>query len=250
MIFNALQDLVLHFWHLFCLIIICSTNYQEVHMDRIRYVVADDHQLYVKGFNLLLQRIKTRFPLECIGEAFNGQELLRLINPDSVDLLFLDLNLADNDAALLIPKLKELHSNLKILCISMYTDDKVVREALRKGADGYLSKNTDLDELTNAIDAVMDGEMFLGSNIRITNPERKTVQASQSINRFNAKYQLTKREREILELIAKGKSNKDISALLFISKDTVSVHRKNLMRKLNVKNASGLIKVAYEFNLI
>ena len=92
--------------------------------------------------------------------------------------------------------------------------------------------------------------MFLGSNIRITNPERKTVQASQSINRFNAKYQLTKREREILELIAKGKSNKDISALLFISKDTVSVHRKNLMRKLNVKNASGLIKVAYEFNLI
>lgn len=219
-------------------------------MDRIRYVVADDHQLYVKGFNLLLQRIKTRFPLECIGEAFNGQELLRLINPDSVDLLFLDLNLADNDAALLIPKLKELHSNLKILCISMYTDDKVVREALRKGSDGYLSKNTDLDELSNAIDAVMDGEMFLGSNIRITNPERKTVQASQSINRFNAKYQLTKREREILELIAKGKSNKDISALLFISKDTVSVHRKNLMRKLNVKNASGLIKVAYEFNLI
>lgn len=142
-------------------------------MDRIRYVVADDHQLYVKGFNLLLQRIKTRFPLECIGEAFNGQELLRLINPDSVDLLFLDLNLADNDAALLIPKLKELHSNLKILCISMYTDDKVVREALRKGADGYLSKNTDLDELSNAIDAVMDGEMFLGSNIRITNRNAK-----------------------------------------------------------------------------
>ncbi|MBK6544015.1 MAG: response regulator transcription factor [Saprospiraceae bacterium] len=219
-------------------------------MSRIRYVVADDHQLYVKGFILLLQRIKCRFPLECIGEASNGQELLRLISPEHVDLLFLDLNLAENDAALLIPKLKELHSDLKILCISMYTDDKVVREALRKGADGYLSKNTGLDELANAIDAVMEGEMVLGSNIKITNPDKKTMNANVNLTRFNAKYQLTKREREILEQIAKGKSNRDISALLFISKDTVSVHRKNLMRKLNVKNASGLIKVAYEYNLI
>ncbi|MBK9722267.1 MAG: response regulator transcription factor [Saprospiraceae bacterium] len=219
-------------------------------MSRIRYVVADDHQLYVKGFILLLQRIKCRFPLECIGEASNGQELLRLISPEHVDLLFLDLNLAENDAALLIPKLKELHSDLKILCISMYTDDKVVREALRKGADGYLSKNTGLDELANAIDAIMEGEMVLGSNIKITNPDKKTMNANVNLTRFNAKYQLTKREREILEQIAKGKSNRDISALLFISKDTVSVHRKNLMRKLNVKNASGLIKVAYEYNLI
>lgn len=219
-------------------------------MSRIRYVVADDHHLFLKGFILLLQRIKCRFPLECVGEATNSQELLRLISPDQVDLLFLDLNLAENDAVLLIPKLKELHSHLKIICISMYTDDKIVREALRKGADGYLSKNTGLDELAISIDAVMDGEMILGSNIKITDPDKKSNSVNINLNRFNAKYQLTKREREILELIAKGKANKDISALLFISKDTVSVHRKNLMRKLNVKNASGLIKVAYEYNLI
>ncbi|HEX5625633.1 MAG TPA: response regulator transcription factor, partial [Saprospiraceae bacterium] len=217
---------------------------------RIRYAVADDHQLFVKGLQLLLQRIECSLPLECVGEATNSQELLRLINPDDVDLLFLDLNLAEFDASLLIPKLKELHSGLRILCLSMYTDDKIVREALRKGADGYLSKNADLNELTKAIDAVMAGEMVLGKDIRITNPGNKAQNTASNLNRFNAKYQLTKREKEILELIAKGKSNKDIAALLFISKDTVSVHRKNLMRKLNVKNASGLIKVAYEFNLI
>jgi DNA-binding NarL/FixJ family response regulator len=188
--------------------------------------------------------------MECVGEASNGQELLRLISSDEIDLLFLDLNFAEADASLLIPKLKELHSDLKILCVSMYTDDKVVREALRKGADGYLSKNTELTELAEAIEAVMDGEMVLGKNIKITNPDKKPSNQAVNLNRFNAKYQLTKREKEILELIAKGKSNKDIASLLFISKDTVSVHRKNLMKKLNVKNASGLIKVAYDFNLI
>jgi two-component system response regulator NreC len=219
-------------------------------MDNIRYVVADDHQLFLKGFILLLQRIKARFTMECVGEATNGQELLRLINPGEVDLLFLDLNFAETDASLLIPKLKELHSDLKILCVSMYTDDKVVREALRKGADGYLSKNTDLAELADAIEAVMEGEMVLGKNIKITDPDKKPSNQAVNLNRFNAKYQLTKREKEILELIAKGKSNKDIASMLFISKDTVSVHRKNLMKKLNVKNASGLIKVAYDFNLI
>lgn len=219
-------------------------------MDKIRYVVADDHLLFLKGFILLLQRIKSNYTLECVGEATNGQELLRLISPEEVDLLFLDLNFAEADASLLIPKLKELHSDLKILCVSMYTDDKVVREALRKGADGYLSKNTELTELAEAIEAVMDGEMFLGKNIKITNPDKKPSNQAINLNRFNAKYQLTKREKEILELIAKGKSNKDIASLLFISKDTVSVHRKNLMKKLNVKNASGLIKVAYDFNLI
>lgn len=219
-------------------------------MDRIRYVVADDHQLFLKGFILLLQRIKSRYTLECVGEALNGQELLRLIAPEEVDLLFLDLNFAEADASLLIPKLKELHGDLKIVCVSMYTDDKVVREALRKGADGYLSKNTELTELAEAIEAVVNGEMFLGKDIRITNPDKKPINQASNLNRFNAKYQLTKREKEILELIAKGKANKDIASMLFISKDTVSVHRKNLMKKLNVKNASGLIKVAYDFNLI
>jgi DNA-binding NarL/FixJ family response regulator len=219
-------------------------------MERIRYVVADDHLLFLKGFILLLQRIKSGFTLECVGEANNSQDLLRLISPEDLDLLFLDLNFSEADASLLIPKLKEMHGELKIICVSMYTDDKVVREALRKGADGYLSKNSDLAELAQAVEAVMQGEMFLGKEIRITNPDKKPINQALNLNRFNAKYQLTKREKEILELIAKGKSNKDIASMLFISKDTVSVHRKNLMKKLNVKNASGLIKVAYDFNLI
>ncbi len=219
-------------------------------MDRIRYVVADDHQLFLKGFNLLLQRIKSSYTLECVGEARNTQELLSLISPNEVDLLFLDLNFAETDASLLIPKLKEMHGDLKILCVSMYTDDKVVRETLRKGADGYLSKSTEPTDLSWAIESVMEGQMVLGKDIKITDPDKKPIHQASNLNRFNAKYQLTKREKEILELIARGKSNKDIASMLFISKDTVSVHRKNLMKKLNVKNASGLIKVAFDFNLI
>ncbi|MBK8956294.1 MAG: response regulator transcription factor [Saprospiraceae bacterium] len=219
-------------------------------MDAIRYVVADDHQLFLKGFRLLLDQIESRLSLSCAGEAGNITETLRLLNPESVDLLFLDLNLADADAGQMIPKFKELHPQLRILCISMYTDAKIARDVLKKGADGFLSKNADLAELEKAIETVMEGEIFTGRDIKLTDVNRKNLQSKLTVNRFNASQHLTKREKEILELVAKGKSNKDIAALLFISKDTVSAHRKSLMRKMNVRNASGLIKVAYEYNLL
>ncbi|MCC6753483.1 MAG: response regulator transcription factor [Saprospiraceae bacterium] len=219
-------------------------------MDGIRYVAADDHRLFLRGFRLLLDRIRTAKPLVCVGEASNIQEVLRLIQPEEVDLLFLDLNLADTDATQLIPKFKELHPGLRILCISMYTDTKLVREALKKGADGFLSKNVDLPELEAAIDSVMEGEIVLGKDISLSAAALRQLGTRPGINRFNAPFQLTRREKEILDLVVKGKSNKDIAALLFISKETVSAHRKSLMRKLNVRNASGLIRVAYDFNLV
>ncbi|MBP8726584.1 MAG: response regulator transcription factor [Saprospiraceae bacterium] len=219
-------------------------------MDEIRYVAADDHRLFLRGFRLLLDRIRTAKPLVCVGEASTTQEVLRRIQPGEVDLLFLDLNLADIDATQLIPKFKELHPGLRILCISMYTDAKLVREALKKGADGFLSKNVDLPELEVAIDSVMEGEIVLGKDISLSAAALRQLAPRPGINRFNAPFQLTRREREILDLVVKGKSNKDIAALLFISRDTVSAHRKSLMRKLNVRNASGLIRVAYDFNLI
>lgn len=219
-------------------------------MDGIRFVVADDHKLFLKGFRLLLDQMDKRLGMICLGEAGSISDVIRLIQADPVDLLFLDLNLADADAGQMIPKFKEVHPQLRILCISMYTDAKVVRDVLKKGADGFLSKNADLLELEKAIETVMDGEIFMGSDIKLTDVNRKNIQSKLIITRFNATHQLTKREKEILDLVAKGKSNKDIAALLFISKDTVSAHRKSLMRKLNVKNASGLIKAAYEYNLL
>ncbi len=219
-------------------------------MEVIRYVAADDHILFLKGFKLLLDQVQCRFPLVCHGEASNMQELQKIIASELPDLLFLDLNLADTDASQSIPKLKELHNAMRIICVSMYTDEKLVRDALKKGADGYLSKNTDLLDLTRVIDAVLEGEVAISSKVRISDAIKKELTGSANLNRFNAKLLLTKREKEILELIVKGKSNKDIAALLFISKDTVSVHRKNLMRKLHVQNASALLKVAYEYNLI
>lgn len=216
----------------------------------VRYVVADDHKLFAKGFRLLLDQLNCRFPLIFAGEAGSPSETLKLVSPEEVDLLFLDLNLADSDASVIISKLKELHPSLRILCISMYTSPKIVRDALKEGADGFLSKNADQEELVAAIESVMDGEIVLGKDIKVSDVNKTQTNIKTSVNRFNARYQLTKREKEILDLVVKGKSNKDIAALLFISKDTVSAHRKSLMRKLNVRNASGLIKIAYEFNLL
>ncbi len=220
-------------------------------MGKIRVVAADDHKLFLEAFELLLRHFDPKENLQVVATACTIQDLMEILLREKVDLLFLDLNMGDTDAVEIIPKLKERAKALRIICLSMYKDDKTIREAMRKGADGYLSKNTNPAELLEAIQQVMDGQIFLGADLRITHPKSaaKGTQPVQ-INRFNAKFQLTKREKEILELIAKGKSNKDMANILFISKDTVSVHRKNLMRKLNVNSVSSLLKVAFDYNLV
>ena len=153
----------------------------------------------------------------------------------------------------MIPKIKERNPETKVLIVSMSTEAKVVRESFQQGADGYLSKYSDLDNLVEGIREVMDGEIFFGKGIEATQKISSEVVKQTStpmLNRFNAKFHLTKRESEILEKMTEGKSSKTIAAELFISKETVSVHRKNLMRKLGASNALNLLKIARDYNLI
>jgi DNA-binding NarL/FixJ family response regulator len=220
-------------------------------MSKVRIVAADDHQLFLKAFTLLLQQLDVNSEFIIVGTASRIQELLQLLSTEKADILFLDLNMVDSDASQLIPKLKESYKTMRIICLSMYKEDKTIREAMRRGADGYLTKNSNPTEIVDAIFSVLEGNIFLGKDVRVTNPKvDEKTNASSGVNRFNAKYQLTKREKEILDLIAKGKSNKDMASILFISKDTVSVHRKNLMRKLNVNSITSLLKIAFDYNLI
>ncbi|HRI33189.1 MAG TPA: response regulator transcription factor [Saprospiraceae bacterium] len=223
-------------------------------MNSLNIGVVDDHWLFLKGFVLILSKLKTSYELNIILECTNEADALKKLNSETLDLIFLDLNLQQTDGIRLIPKLKELFPKIKIIIVSMSTDVKLVREAFQKGADGYLSKNSDYEDLSLAIEEVMEGKIFFGKGIESTYrtiaDQNKLSSAPVAINRFTAKYHLTKRELEILEMISQGKSSKDIASELFISKETVNVHRKNVMRKLEANSALSLVKIARDFNLI
>lgn len=210
----------------------------------------DDHSLFLKGFSMIIEKLESRYSFEILLQAN------QIENPENdlppLEILFLDLNLDRYDGLETLTKLRDIAPKMKIIIMSMYNDDRMVKEAMKRGADGYLSKNTSLQELDKAITEVMMGKVYLGNDIKsaMVNQTTTKIKSGQPITRFNAKIHLTKREMEILEFIFQGLSNKDIAAALFISKDTVGVHRKNLMRKLGANSATGLLKKATELNLI
>ncbi|MDQ3140745.1 MAG: response regulator transcription factor [Bacteroidota bacterium] len=217
-------------------------------MSSVRIGVVDDHTLFRKGLVRILNQLTDGQEFQLVFDTDSAKTVL--MKRDDIDLLLLDLNLQGQDGLDLISTLKELRSDLKILVISMYVDDKIIRDALKRGADGYLTKSTDEEELLLGIREVLEGKVFLGKNVSLSKNIPFKKLPSEAVTRFNVQQKLTRREQEILMLIVQGKSNKDMASELFISKDTVSVHRKNLMRKLGAKSIIGLIKVAHEFNLI
>jgi DNA-binding NarL/FixJ family response regulator len=223
------------------------------YMRSLKVGVVDDHELFLRSFVLLLTTIKSGFDITVAVESLSEDDFLAKLRQNDLDLVFLDLNLTKSDGIRLIPKIKERNPETKVLIVSMSTEAKVVRESFQQGADGYLSKYSDLDNLVEGIREVMDGEIFFGKGIEATQKISSEVVKQTStpmLNRFNAKFHLTKRESEILEKMTEGKSSKTIAAELFISKETVSVHRKNLMRKLGASNALNLLKIARDYNLI
>lgn len=221
----------------------------------IRTVIADDHQLFTEGLKNILRRTD-KFEFQIIGEAENGRDLLPILKRTYPDLLLLDLNMPEADGLDVLNSIRENYSDMKILALTMYDEAKLVKSAFKAGVDGYILKNSDPLELLNAIDEVLKGKTYIGVGVQLVGSRANgTVfmadkEKSKFEDKFIQKYNLTKREIEILKLISQAFSNKEIAQELFISDQTVSVHRKNIMRKLNVNNIAGLIKIAYDNSIV
>ena len=217
----------------------------------VRVALADDHQLFLEGIKTILSRAVNQ-QFEIIGEAHSGKDLLELLRKDQPDLLLLDLNMPEGDGLNMLSIIKKKYKEIRILALTMYDDVKLVRTAFNEDVDGYILKSTGKLELLDAIDEIMDGGRFFGEGVRIhIMPEdEKERLPSKFDDKSVKKYNLTKREIEILKLITQAMSNKEIAKMLFISDQTVSVHRKNIMRKLQVSNTAALIKMAYDNSLV
>jgi len=222
----------------------------------IRTVIADDHQLFTEGLKNILRR-SDQFDFQILGEAENGKDLLPILQRTYPDLLLLDLNMPESDGFEVLQNIKDQYKDMKVVALTMYDEAKLVKSAFKAGVDGYLLKNSDPSELIDAISEVLKGKTYIGIGVHligIPNSNGNTHRADKTRevfeDKFIQKYNLTKREIEILKLISQAYSNKEIAKELFISDQTVSVHRKNIMRKLSVSNIAGLIKIAYDHHLV
>ena len=209
-------------------------------MGTYRIVLADDHALFRQGLKGILEGAAD---LEVVGEAGDGLELLNLLNVDKLDphLVILDISMPNVRGIEAIREIKTTHPNVKILIVTMHKDKEYLLQSLAAGADGYFLKKDSGTELFAAIEKIRNGKNYLSPQL-----SEELADDWEQIRVGFTKPLLTKREREVLKLIAQGKSNKDIADLLFVSVHTVERHRANMMEKLNLKKTADLVKYAIQ----
>ena len=218
-------------------------------MVRLKVVIADDHILFQQGLKLILES-ESSIEFEVLGCASTGKALLELLKSLRPDLIFLDLNMPSMDGLTAYQQIKEWNSAAKVIVLTMYDDPKIVKQVLKAGVEGYILKKYGKEEILKAVTEITRDRAYISKGISIGTTIPNPSTQSLYDDKYVRKYRLTKRELQILQLISQALSNKEIAKELFISDQTVSVHRKNIMKKLNVSNTAGLIKVAYNHSLI
>jgi DNA-binding NarL/FixJ family response regulator len=205
----------------------------------MKIFLTDDHAVLIAG---LTKIIESEPELEVVGTAMTVQETMDKLTNTKVDLLISDYNLPDEDGLSLVRKVKRKYPDIKILVLSMHDEAHLVKEILKEGINGYIMKKDSHTDLIDAIYAVKSGKTYLSSEVN--------MMLIRGLNGGEDQRLLTDREREILMLISKEYTNRDIAEELFISERTVETHRKNIFRKTGTNNLVGLIKFAYANNLI
>lgn len=211
----------------------------------INIVVADDHEVIREGIRSVIER-KAQ-DISVIGEASDGNEVLALADAHPIDVYLLDISMPGLNGIDTMHRLLEKDPLSKIIIISMHDDFAFVEKAVRGGARGYLSKQDAIDEVLFAIRTVMAGKYFLSPNITgllIHHLLFASSAVGEQLHKQDA-VDLSIRENEILDLIAEGRSNKEIAAQLNISLSTVHSHRQNIMHKLNISRQGDLIRYVF-----
>jgi len=215
----------------------------------VTLLIADDHRLYVESLVIALEH-QTTIPVRILDTVNNGDELLKKLQLHSPDIILLDLNMPVLNGLEVIPIIRADYPKLKILVVTKYSDPKFVKECLQiHGVSGYVLKTNTLAELLEGIYQVQRGHTYISKGLQIYPKDSLEDEATRFDESFQAKYNLTRRELEILSLIAHAKSNAEIADGLFISPQTVGAHRKNIMRKLNISSTAGLVRFAIENQL-
>ena len=210
----------------------------------IRILLADDHAIVRHG---LIKSIQEEEDMEVVGQAEDGLSTIQMVRELSPDLVLMDISMPDINGMDATVEIVRNFPHVKIIALSMHSAKKFVREMFKAGASGYLLKDCEFEELTNAIRTVMSGKTYLSPEIAevVVDSYVRTSNEDQS-SAFSA---LTKRERQVLQLMSEGQTTKQIGLKLHISPKTVEAHRLRVMEKLEVDNIAQLTKYAIQEGL-
>lgn len=214
-------------------------------MANIKVLLVDDHKIVRDGIKLML---KSQAGIDVVAETDDGQKVTELLEHTPVDVIVMDINMPEMNGIQAAKMVKKAYPDIKILALTMSSDDTHIRQMVQAGASGYIMKSAGREELTEAIQDVMEGKHYFSD------------QATQSIMMDLVKNKgkssapdpvhITDRELEVLQMIVKEHTNQEIAEKLYISPRTVDAHRRNLLQKTGARNTAGLVKYAFQNNLI
>ncbi len=204
----------------------------------IKVFIVDDHYMVIEGIHSLLQHEQS---IEWMGHATNAASCLAFLQNQKPDVILMDINLPDKSGIDLCKEVKQLYPGVHVLGLSTFNQQSFIEKMLQSGASGYVLKNATQEELMEGIETVSKGKEYLSFDAAV---------ALRKPSQQNTIPLITRREKEVLELIADGLTNNEIAEKLFISSTTVDTHRKNLLAKFEAKNVAALIKLALQMNVI
>ncbi len=203
----------------------------------IKLFIVDDHYMVIEGIHSLLQNEKD---IEWMGHAANAASCLAFLQQQQPDIILMDINLPDKSGIDLCEEVKQKYPGVFVLGLSTFNQQSFIEKMMNNGASGYVIKNATRQELMEAIHTVVKGKQYLSfeAAVALRKPDGSNIPV------------ITRREKEVLELIAEGMTNNEIAVKLYISSTTVDTHRKNLLTKLEAKNTASLIRIAAQLKLI
>ncbi len=209
--------------------------------EKIHILLADDHAVVRQGFKMILA---AQPDMEIVGEAGNGREALDLAGKLQPDVIVMDVAMPELNGIEATRRVADVSPRSRVLALSMHKDSVYVREILRAGARGYLLKDSISSDLLAAVRAIARGEGYLSPGVSdaVLNDYRRHVTDPIDL--------LSSREREVLQMIAEGKTNKDIATVLTLSVYTVDAHRGRIMEKLNMHSVTDLVRFAVRCGLV
>lgn len=206
----------------------------------ITVIVADDHKIFRVGMAAILSSIGW---VKNIQQAKHGAEALELLEKKVADIVFMDIKMPVMDGIEATKIIHQQYPTVKVIAVSMFDDQEFVTEMFANGASAYLLKNTDRDEISEAMETVMQGEQYYSRDVSEA-LFKQLLLKNKAPKYDDGTYPITEREKQVLVLICKEFSNREIAAQLFVSTRTVEGHRNRLLHKTNSKNTAGLVAYA------
>ena len=210
----------------------------------IKVLVVDDHRIVIDGLKLLLDSI---LGIEVLGSASNGREALQFLEVNQVDVVLMDIHMPVMNGLEACKEIKQRFSSTSIIALTMAQEASLIKAMFKAGASGYLMKNTDKDEIEQAIKTVVSGTSYYGKEV--SGSLLSELKGEQRPNQAGFP-KLSKREKQILQMIVDEMTTGEIAKELFISFGTVETHRRNIINKLGVRNTAGIVRTALEYNLL